>query len=307
MIRFDLRKRLHTADGELDLEVSMELAEGELAALFGPSGSGKTTILRMLAGLTRPDAGRIEAGGEIWFDSGRGIDLPPQRRRAGLVFQDYALFPHLTVRDNLRFALPGKSADGERRVDELLAAFHLEKLQGRRPDTLSGGQKQRVALARALIVRPQALLLDEPLSALDLDMRLKLQDEIARAQRLFGVSALLVSHDMAEIFRLSRRVLCLERGRVVRAGTPEAVFAQDRLSGKFKFTGVLLDKKAADAVLVLTLLVGGEVVKVTALREEAEGWEPGDRLLVAAKAFNPMIFRISGGDGSAKGAAEERA
>lgn len=296
MIRFAVRKRLHTAEGEMDLAADLELGEGEFAALFGRSGSGKTTVLRMLAGLTRPDEGRIEAGGETWFDSARGIDLPPQRRRAGMVFQDYALFPHLTVRDNLRFALPGRDQEGNRRVEEILEAFHLGAMGDRRPGTLSGGQKQRVALARALVVRPQALLLDEPLSALDLEMRLKLQDEIAAVQQRFGVSTLLVSHDVAEIFRLTRRVLCLEKGRIVRSGSPEAVFAKDRLSGKFKFTGILLAKREADAVVALTLLVGGEVVKVTALREEAAEWAVGDRLLVASKAFNPLIFRIEEAD-----------
>jgi molybdate transport system ATP-binding protein len=300
VIRFAARKRLRTAEGEMELSADLELGEGEFAALFGRSGAGKTTLLRMLAGLARPDEGRIEAGGETWFDSARGIDLPPQRRRAGMVFQDYALFPHLTVRDNLRFALPdrGRDPQGERRVEEILETFRLGGLRDRRPDTLSGGQKQRVALARALVVRPQALLLDEPLSALDLETRLELQDEIAAAQRRFGVTTLLVSHDMAEIFRLTRRVLCLERGRIVRSGRPEAVFAKDRLSGKFKFTGVLLAKEDADAVVALTLLVGGEVVKVTALREEAAEWAVGDRLRVASKAFNPLIFRI---DGSEKG------
>jgi molybdate transport system ATP-binding protein len=293
MIAFELAKLLHTSRGDMELKVGMELREAECAALFGPSGSGKTSLLRMLAGLTLPDSGWIVADGVTWFDSRKGINLPPQRRKAGLVFQDYALFPHMTVRENLAFALEKPSAEGKRRVADLLDIFQLGALEGRRPDTLSGGQRQRVALARALIARPQILLLDEPLSALDPAMRLALQDEIAAIQRRFGVCALLVSHDMPEILKLARRVFELGDGRIVRSGEPGAVFARADMSGKVRFTGVLLEKKECDAIVVLTLLVGADTIKVTALREEAGTWAPGDRLVIAAKAFNPLIFKLA--------------
>ena len=289
MIKLSLRKRLHTSRGELDLDLGMEIADGEFVALFGPSGSGKTTLLRMLAGLTRPEGGRIEVDGEVWYDAAAGIDLPPQRRKVGMVFQDYALFPNMTVRGNLEFALKAGRDGG--RVDGILEAMHLTELARRRPETLSGGQKQRVALARALISDPKVLLLDEPLSALDPAMRARLQDEILALQRRFGLAAILVSHDMGEVHRLASRVHCLEDGRIVRSGTPFEAFGAGRVSNKLRLTGVLLDAKPSGVVVLLTVLVGGEVVRVTALPDDVAGMQAGDKVLLAAKGFNPMVFR----------------
>jgi molybdate transport system ATP-binding protein len=289
MIRLSLRKRLHTSDGQIDLEAALELGPGELIALFGASGSGKTTLLRMLAGLTRPDAGRIEADGEVWFDSAAGIDLPPQRRRVGMVFQDYALFPNMSVRGNLEFALKDRRVAD--RVDAVLEATRLAELADRRPDTLSGGQKQRVALARALVSEPRILLLDEPLSALDPAMRARLQEEIHALQRRFSIPAILVSHDVAEVHRLAARVYCLEAGRIARAGTPFEVFGAGRISNKLRLTGILLEARPAGVIVLLTVLVGGEVVKVTALPQDVRDLKPGDKVFLAAKGFNPMVFR----------------
>lgn len=289
MIKLSLRKRLHTSGGELDLDLRMEIADGEFVALFGPSGSGKTTLLRMLAGLTRPEGGRIEVDGEVWYDAAAGIDLPPQRRRAGMVFQDYALFPNMTVRGNLDFALKPGVADG--RVDAILEAMHLTELARRRPETLSGGQKQRVALARALISDPKVLLLDEPLSALDPAMRARLQEEILGLQRRYGLAAILVSHDMGEVHRLAGKVHILEEGRIVRSGTPFEVFGAGRISNKLRLTGILLEAKPSGVVVLLTVLVGSEVVRVTALPDDVAGLKAGDKVLLAAKGFNPMVFR----------------
>lgn len=292
-IRFTLRKRLHAATGPMDLELEAEVGQGEFVSVFGPSGAGKTTLLRMLAGLSRPDAGRIEVGGETWFDSAAGVDWPARRRRAGLVFQDYALFPNMTVRGNLEYALP---EGGDRdRVEALLQAVRLTGLADRRPDTLSGGQKQRVALARALAAGPSLLLLDEPLAALDQAMRRELQDEIASLQRRYALPALLVSHDLGEVFRLSARVLCLEAGRLARQGRPAELFGGGRMSAKLRLSGTLLSIEAADVVKVLTVLVGNEAVRVTALPADAEGLAPGDRVFLAAKGFNPMVIRAGPG------------
>jgi molybdate transport system ATP-binding protein len=273
----------------LDLDVEMEIAAAESVTLFGESGTGKTTLLRMLAGLTAPDSGRIEVAGETWYDSGRGINLPPQRRSAGLVFQDYALFPNMTVRQNLAFALKRGKDPG--RMEVILALMDLTQLADRSPETLSGGQKQRVALARALVSDPGILLLDEPLSALDQELRLKLQGEIAALQKSSGIPAILVSHDLGEIFRLSDRVLCLEGGRIRRAGTPGNIFAGSRMSNKIRLSGVVLEIQVADVVRVLTILVGREAVRVTLLPRDAEGLRVGDKVFLAAKAFNPMVFK----------------
>jgi molybdate transport system ATP-binding protein len=289
MLKVSLRKRLHTSRGEVELDLAMDIADGEFVALFGPSGAGKTTLLRMLAGLTRPEGGRIEVDGEIWYDAAAGIDLPPQRRRVGMVFQGYALFPNMTVRGNLEFALPDRRAGD--RVDAMLAATHLTELAGRRPDTLSGGQQQRVALARALICEPRLLLLDEPLSALDPAMRARLQEEILALQRRFGLTAILVSHDMAEVHRLASRVYRMEEGRIVAAGKPSEAFGAGRISNKLQLTGVLLEAMPSGVVVLLTVLVGGEVVRVTALPDDVKGMREGDKVLLAGKAFNPMVFR----------------
>ncbi len=290
MIEFSVSKRLHGADGEINLNVDVALAEGEFVTLFGQSGAGKTTLLRMLAGLTVPDCGRIAIGGEVWFDSEQHIDLPPQRREIGLVFQDYALFPNMTVRQNLAFALADKKQGG--RVDELIDIMQLGALQQRLPATLSGGQKQRVALARALVRRPKLLLLDEPFSALDAETRIRLQDEILRLHRNFGLTTLIVSHDQGEVYKLSDRVLLIERGRISRNGRPAAVFNDRQVSGKFQFIGEVLAIEPEEVVYAVTVLVGNQVVTVIATTEEIAGIAIGDRVTLMAKAFNPMLLKI---------------
>ena len=289
-IEFCVGKRLHSADGEIELDVNVTLAEGEFVTVFGQSGAGKTTLLRMLAGLTLPDRGRIAIGNEVWFDSARRIDLPPQRREIGLVFQDYALFPNMTVRENLTFALAAKNEHS--RVDELIEMMQLGALQQRLPTTLSGGQKQRVALARALVRRPRLLLLDEPFSALDAETRIRLQDEILRLHRSFGLTTLIVSHDLGEVYKLSDRVLLIEHGKISRNGRPAAVFTDRQVSGKFQFIGEVLAIEADEVVYAVTVLVGNQVVTVIATVEEIAGIGIGDRVTLMAKAFNPMLMKI---------------
>ncbi|MGI4743562.1 MAG: ATP-binding cassette domain-containing protein [Janthinobacterium lividum] len=219
MIDFHLTKALHTAAGPRTLDVRLTLPPGELLALTGPSGAGKTTLLRLLAGLSRPEAGFLEVDGHSWYRAERRQWLPPQRRPLGYVFQDYALFPHLTVRENLAFAAEGQP-QASQVVTELLALLELTELAARRPAALSGGQQQRVALARALARRPRLLLLDEPLSALDLPTRLRLQDALADIHRRFNLTTILISHDPAEIARLATRVVELDLGQVRRVGAP---------------------------------------------------------------------------------------
>ena len=231
MIDFHLTKALHTAAGPRTLDVALTLTPGELVALSGPSGAGKTTLLRMLAGLTRPDSGFLKVENYIWYDHAQRQWLPPQRRPLGFVFQDYALFPNMTVRENLAFAAEGQP-DARRIVDELLELLELTELAPRRPAVLSGGQQQRVALARALARRPRLLLLDEPLSALDQPTRLRLQDALAEVHRQFKLTTVLISHDPAEIARLADRVVELDLGQVCRVGPPVAVAAPATVAGR---------------------------------------------------------------------------
>lgn len=221
MFKIEIEKSMLTTEGKADLKINTEINSKELLCLFGHSGAGKTTLLRILAGLTKPDKGRITFGDEVWFDSDMKINLPPQKRNVGFMFQDYALFPNMSVEKNICFAQKTKNA-GE--VEKLLTLFDLHALRKQKPAKLSGGQKQRVALARALAAQPKVLMLDEPLSALDYDMRLSLQHEISKAHTLLNTITLLVSHDIDEVKRLASTVLVLKNGKIVGRGKPGKLF-----------------------------------------------------------------------------------
>jgi molybdate transport system ATP-binding protein len=208
----------------IPLDAEIACRPGEVLALVGPSGAGKTTILRALAGLIRPRTGRITCNGETWFDAEAGVFLPPQRRRAGLVFQDYALFPHLSALGNVAAALGHVERSARTaRAKALLARVHLEGLEERRPDALSGGQRQRVALARALAREPAVLLLDEPFAAVDQVTRRKLQRELALLRREIAAPTILVTHDLAEAAALADRMSVLHHGRTLQHGTPDEI------------------------------------------------------------------------------------
>jgi len=197
---------------------------GEILALVGPSGSGKSTILRAIAGSYRPQRGIVRVNGETWLDSGSGRRLPPHRRRVGMVFQSYALFPHLTAARNLMAAMGHvPRAERQARAERLLALVHLDGLEARRPAELSGGQQQRVAVARALAREPAVLLLDEPFSAVDKATRQRLYREIAELRRVLDMPVVLVTHDLDEALMLADRMVVLSRGRTLQTGTPETV------------------------------------------------------------------------------------
>lgn len=288
MIDIALTRTLHSASGPLQLNVQTSIEAGSFVTLFGPSGAGKTSILRMLAGLADPDRGKIRVNGVTWFDSDKRINLPPQKRSIGFVFQDYALFPNLSVRENVAYAV---DKNDTRWVDELLGLAGLASLQNRLPNTLSGGQKQRVALARAIARKPAILLLDEPLSALDIELRSRLQDDLARLHQRFGLTTLLVSHDIGEVFKLSQRVLRLDEGKIVQAGTPTEVFLQPRLAGKLNLRAQVLAVRHEEVVHIVSLLIGQDIVEVIASDDEVTGLRLGDFISVSAKAFSPLLFK----------------
>jgi molybdate transport system ATP-binding protein len=214
-------------DAPIPLDLAFDLRPGEVTALFGASGSGKTTVLRCLAGLYRPRAGRIRCNGAAWFDSDADLWVPPHRRRVGLVFQDYALFPHMTAETNVAAALGHLPKDQRpARARELLSLVHLEAFAARRPAELSGGQRQRVAVARALARDPEVLLLDEPFSALDRAVRVALYAEIEALRARLACPIVLVTHDFEEVARLADRVLVLETGRIVAEGDVGTISAR---------------------------------------------------------------------------------
>ena len=290
MISLDLHKRLEGSDGMLSLHFQADIPSGSFITLYGPSGAGKTSTLRMLAGLMEPDAGSISVEGETWYDPNNRTNLPPQKRNIGYVFQDYALFPHLSVRQNLEFALMDTKEMAV--VDELIDITELGELQSRRPHTLSGGQKQRVALARALVRKPKILLLDEPLAALDHKIRLKMQDYLLELHREFGLTTLLVSHDIGEISKLSNLVFQMENGQVIRSGSASEIFTSQNISGKFKFVGEVLKIEVQDTVNIVTVLIQNQVVKVIATEDELRGVAVGSKVIIASKAFNPIIYKL---------------
>jgi len=216
-----------SAQRPVPLDARFEVAAGELLALVGPSGSGKSTLLRAIAGLWRPPQGRIEVGGACWLDAAAGLHRPAHQRRVGMVFQSWALFPHLDALGNVAAAMPGvPAAERRRRAAALLAQVNLQGLESRRPSQLSGGQQQRVALARALAREPDALLLDEPFSAVDRATRERLYRELAELRRRLTMPTVLVTHDLDEAVRLADRMVVVHHGRSLQDGTPTAVMTR---------------------------------------------------------------------------------
>jgi len=230
-----------TTVGELDLDVGVEVQAGECVAVAGPSGAGKTTLLRIAAGLRGADHGRVECGGEVWLDTTAGISLAPQRRRVGYLFQDYALFPNLSLWRNVAFGMDGVArAQRRERAIALLDRFGMAARADSRPGTLSGGERQRVALARALARRPRALLLDEPLSALDARTRAGATRELAALMREAEAPTLLVTHDFEEAALLADRVAVIDGGRVVQAGPPAELAGGPVSAFVADFTGAVV-------------------------------------------------------------------
>lgn len=288
MIKIDIKLPINTAKGKKQLELNTCLKANEITAIFGESGAGKTTLLKIIAGLIKPEFGRIEVGDELWLDTQKNINLAIQKRKIGFVFQDYALFPNMSVKENISYA-----ATSKQKVEELLSLMNLEKLAKIYPKNLSGGQAQRVALARALAREPQILLLDEPLSALDFKMRSFLQDELVKILQHFKITTLLVSHDLAEIYKLSHRILELSDGKIIKDARTNEFFTSSNLSAKLRLSATLLEIKKNDILMIFTLLLNQDIVKITLSEEEFlrtyKDVKIGDTLLLSIKAFNPII------------------
>jgi molybdate transport system ATP-binding protein len=222
---------------DFELDVTVTLPSG-ITILFGASGAGKTTLLDCIAGLVRPEAGRIGTQEKILFESALGINISPQFRRVGYVFQDLALFPHLTVQGNVEYGLLRlASAERQRRSAAILKSFRIAHLRSRRPGQISGGERQRVALARALVIDPAVLLLDEPLAALDAVTKSKIVDDLRTWNQEHGVPIIYVTHSREEVFALGERVIVLENGRAVAQGTPHQVMSAPRIETVAQLAG----------------------------------------------------------------------
>jgi len=274
---------------------SLEVAPGEFLALLGPSGCGKSTALRVAAGFERPDAGWLELGGRPV--AGPGLHVAPEKRGVGMVFQDYALFPHLDVAGNVGFGLPRRSRAA--RVSELLALVGLEGHGSRSPAELSGGQQQRVALARALAPRPKLVLLDEPWSAIDPLRRGEMREELARVLRATGVTVVLVTHDREEAFTLADRIALMRDGRIVQVGRPEQLYfaPADPWCARFVGASNLVPGELAER------LAGRRFARSDVLvRPELVGLEPDPDgpAEVVARTFlgHDVLYRVRLADGT---------
>lgn len=277
-------ERRFSSGVDIRADLRLDLAAGATAILFGPSGSGKTTVLRSIAGLDRPDRGVIRFGDEFWFDSSSGICLSPQLRRVGVLFQDYALFPHLTVRQNIEYGLDDRNRSQRQQIaDEMMRLLEITELANRRPRQISGGQAQRVALARAIAPQPRILLLDEPLAALDAPTRTRLRSELRGLLGEIGIPSMLVTHDRTEAISLGHRIVVMAEGKVHQVGPVDEVFRHPSNAAVAKTVGVetilrgtILDTKDGIARVALDK---GEVRAVL-----TEDFRCGDPVLACIRA-----------------------
>ena len=216
-IDFSAKKRLYSGGHQFNLDIEFS-SEEDITVIFGPSGAGKSLVLKMIAGLEKPDQGSVKIDSSVMFDSAQRIDMASRERNVGYLFQDYALFPHLTVEENINFssrrALLTRPRKDEARLRELLEVFHLEELAKKYPAQLSGGQRQRVGLARSLMLRPSILLLDEPFAALDPLLRMRMREELKKTQRLFSIPVLIITHDPQDVAELAQRLILMDDGIV---------------------------------------------------------------------------------------------
>ncbi len=263
---------------------NLQVERGELVSFLGPSGCGKTTTLRMIAGFEMPTAGMIRIN---------GVDVthkPPQQRNTGMVFQAYALFPNMTVADNIGFGLKVQkkpAAEIKQRVEEMLTLIHLQRMGNRYPYQLSGGQQQRIALARALAYQPQVLLLDEPLSALDAKIRVSLRQEIRSIQRKLGITTVYVTHDQEEALSLSDRVVVMNNGKMEQVGTPFEMYNFPQTQFVAQFVGTLNTLSAQVVTTDGCLTVDGQQINSA---QPLEGAQPGERVSVSIRPERISLY-----------------
>jgi molybdate transport system ATP-binding protein len=292
MLAAQIRKqRRNSGASPFLLDVSIEVPPG-ITILFGPSGAGKSTLLDCIAGLERPDAGRIVAGEGVLFDSSKGINVPAQKRRTAYVFQTLALFPHLSVEENIEYGLRDlQEEDRQRRVEEILAAFRVGKLRRQKPGAISGGERQRAALARSLVTEPRVLLLDEPLTGLDAELKAAIMDDLRAWNAAKRIPILYVTHSREEVDALGERVIALENGHVVSRGAPMDVLdapRRKRLAQSAGFenllSGTVCDLREADGVMRVRL--GGNACEIEVPLGYASA---GDRVQVAIRAGDILL------------------
>lgn len=278
--------------GRFGLETEWEALPGQVLVIFGPSGAGKTTLLRAIAGLLRPAAGYIEIGGRVVFDAAGRVWLPPHRRRVGFLTQQYHLFPHLTVAGNIAYGLPDRNtAAGRERVRELVQSLRLEGLENRRIQQISAGQQQRAALARALAPRPAVLLLDEPFTSLDSQLRRALREELRTALARANIPAIMVSHDIEEAISIGDRAQVIAEGKTQAVGNPLEVLGQPGQGRVARLVGVenllplrVVSRQPRDGTM---LCAGAEGLQLEAPLGGLE--QPGDTVTIGLRASDIIL------------------
>jgi molybdate transport system ATP-binding protein len=293
MLKAKIKRSLPGFDLDVDFSVNRELL-----AILGPSGSGKTMTLQCIAGLTRPDEGRIELNGKVLYDSALGVNLPPQKRKVGFVFQNYALFPHMTVSENVAYSIRQLPiAEVNRKVDYLMNIMNVVPLAGRYPRQLSAGQQQRVAIARALAPDPEVLLMDEPFSALDSQLKERLELELLALQDEYHGSMLLVTHDLAEGYKLGSQVAIYQSGRIAQCDTKQKVFASPVNRTVARLTGF---RNLMDGVVArvdgpyawVDIVAWGSPLKASVNSDS--GFVPGQKVVVGIR---PEYVDLKQGEG----------
>lgn len=276
-----VQKDLNFASGKKQLAIDLRVGEGTFLAITGPSGSGKTTLLRILAGLDNAK-GKIIVQDTTWLDTSKNINRSPQKRKVGLVFQQYTLFPNMTVRQNLEYAL--EKNQSKSRVGELIELMELTAFAHQRPFHLSGGQQQRVALAQALVRRPTLLLLDEPLSALDDTLRSRLQAYILKIHQQFQLTTILVSHDLGEIFKMADKVIILKEGTVEKVGTPAAIYFNKKPSN-MQLIGKVLSIDREESSVQAVVKVGEQIFRLPLSDDLLSVIRVGETLLLSSDSL----------------------
>lgn len=286
MIALNLYKRYKNGASQFELDLQLNIPEGKITAISGSSGAGKTSLLRLIAGLEKADKGVLNVNEVAWFDHQKKINLKPQERKVSMVFQEPALFPNMTVLENLKFT-------SNKDLSKIIELTDIEELKDRNINGLSGGQKQRAALARAIAQRPELLLLDEPLSALDPSTRYQLQQTLIKVHREMGLTTLLVTHDRSEILRVADHMISIEHGQSTHEGKPADLLTRNQISGKFQFQGELVALRPQGILTLATVLVENQLIEVVIDPHEAKTLAVGDLVVIASKAFNPIIQKLS--------------
>lgn len=285
MIEINIKKSLMGQKGKMLLNLDLKIQQKQITAIYGPSGAGKTTLLKILSGLIMPEEGEIIINGKTWLDTKRNFSLSPRLRKVAYVFQDYALFPNMSVKENIQFAAEKNVKASE--IQTLIKTFELDELKDKKPHQLSGGQQQRVALARALIQKPNLLLLDEPLAALDNEIRYRLQDFLLEIQREHKLSTFIVSHDIPEIHKLSKTVLHIENGKAINYGNPIEVFSKEMKSKDLSLYGKIVEIDTINRQI--SILVYQELITINVEENQLTNYKIGQLILLKIDVNTIML------------------